>query len=57
MKVLSFPIVWTMLSMTDDQLQTWETNCINSIVVVGSSADGRENQGLTPVHQYSCELN
>ena len=31
-------------------------DCINSIVVVGSSADGRENQGLTPIDQYPCEL-
>ena len=42
--------------MTDDQLQKWEADCINSIVVVGSSADGRENQGSTPIDQYSCEL-
>ena len=56
MKVLGYPIVWTMWFMTDDQLQKWEANFINSIVVVGSSADGRENQGLTPIDQYSCEL-
>ena len=42
--------------MTDDQLQTLEADCITSIVVVGSSADGRENQCLTPMDQYSCEL-
>ena len=56
MKVLAFPIVWTMWFMTDGQLQKWEADRIDSIVVMGSSADGRENQGLTPIDQYSCEL-
>ena len=41
--------------MTHNQLQQWETDCIKSIVVVGSSANGRENQGLTPIDQLSYE--
>ena len=41
--------------MTDDELHKWETDYKHFTVVVGSQADGRENQGFTPIHQYSYE--
>lgn len=50
-----FRVPYCLDNVIHDRLQTWEADCMISIVVVGSSSDGRENQGF-PTRPYSCEL-